>query len=463
MTSWRPDLSQLNGPRYLAIADALASEIRQGRLPAGTRLPTHRDLAWDLRVTVGTVSRAYGEAERRGLIAGEVGRGTFVRPAGAGATTLPMRSGPAPEGFVDLGVNYPMVGDEPCLFGEVLAELSASPTIGELLHYQPHAGRPSDREAAAAWIGRAGLDADPERIVITDGAQHAVATVLAALTQSGDTIAVECLTYPGMKALANLLNLRVVPLAMDEQGLLPEALLAAVRTQRIKVLYTIPTLQNPTAAVMPEERRREIARIAVEHDVALVEDDVYGFLLPSAPPPIAGFAPAQGFYITSASKSIAPGLRVGYVHAPPAALDRLCAAMRATTHMATPLMAEIVSRWIRDGTADRLVQAKRDGAVRRQALALRLLAGEDIRTHPLSFHLWMKLREPWRAEDFVAALRRRNVGLTPAAAFAVGRTTPPNAVRLCIGTPATDEALERALCSIRDLLTRVPESYLSVV
>jgi DNA-binding transcriptional MocR family regulator len=463
MTNWLPDLATLPGPRYLAIADALAADVREGRLAAGTRLPTHRDLAWHLHVTVGTVSRAYAEAERRGLIAGEVGRGTFVRPAGGGPLALPVRLRPEPAGFIDLGSNFPIVGEEPALFAKTLAALSSSNTLAELLHYQPHTGRQSDREAGAEWVRRTGLATDADRIVVTGGGQHAIASVLGALTQSGDTIAAECLTYPGLKALATLLNLRVVPIVMDEEGLLPDALAAAAKAQRIKALYTVPTLQNPTASVMPLDRRRAIARIAEENDIALVEDDVYGFLVAEAPLPIAAFAPAHGFYVTSASKSIAPGLRIGYVHAPEDKLEKLAAAMRATTHMATPLMAEIVSRWVRDGTADRLVAAKRDAAVRRQAMVRRLFAGAALRTHPFSFHVWLTLPETWRAEDFVAAARRRHVGLTPAVAFAVGRTPPPNAVRLCIGPPASDETLERALRLVTDLLAEVPEPYLSVV
>jgi DNA-binding transcriptional MocR family regulator len=462
VTSWLPDLAPRTGPRYLAIADALAADVREGRLAAGTRLPTHRDLAWHLHVTVGTVSRAYAEAERRGLIAGEVGRGTFVRPAGGGSA-LPVRLRPEPEGFIDLGSNYPIVGEEPALFAKTLAALSSSNSLGDLLHYQPHVGRPSDRAAGAEWVRRAGLDATAERVVVTGGGQHSIASVMGALTQSGDTIAAECLTYPGLKALATLLNLRVVPIAMDEEGLIPEALAAAAKTQRIKALYTVPTLQNPTAAVMPERRRRAIARIIEEHDIALVEDDVYGFLLAEAPPPIAAFAPRHGFYVTSASKSIAPGLRIGYVHAPEEKIEKLAAAMRATTHMATPLMAEIVSRWVRDGTADRLVQAKREGAVRRQAMAQRFFAGAEMKTHPSSFHLWLTLPEHWRAEELADTARRRNVGITPAIAFAVSRGAPPNAIRVCIGAPASDAELERALTLLAGLLAAPRVPYLSVV
>src|SRR5579871_1085830 len=190
MTNWQPDLENHRGPIYRAIADALASDIRVGRLPVGTRLPTHRDLAWSLKVTVGTVTRAYAEAERRGLISGEVGRGTYVRPTST-IPTMAMQAEPPGEDFVDLSVNRPQTGEEPALVAKGLRAIAESPELEALLQYQPHAGRAVDREAAAQWIAQSGLATRPEQLLVTQSGQHAVASVLSALTQPGDTVAVE--------------------------------------------------------------------------------------------------------------------------------------------------------------------------------------------------------------------------------------------------------------------------------
>jgi DNA-binding transcriptional MocR family regulator len=457
MTSWLPDLSRFAGPRYRAIAEALAADIREGRLTAGTRLPTHRDLAWRLHVTVGTVSRAYAEAERRGLIGGEVGRGTFVREPVSARVLSFVRPEPERADFIDFSFNYPIVGDEAPALAAVLARLAGSNDLDAFLHYSPSAGRPADRAAGAAWMARSGLETGAERVVLANGGQHALATVLSALTRAGDVIATECLTYPGMRALANLLDLRLVGLTMDEDGLLPDAFEAACRGGAIKALYTMPTLHNPTTAIMPEERRRAVAAIARRHGVAIVEDDVYGFLLDAQPVPIANLVPELGFFIGSTSKSMAPGLRIGYVHAPLAWIDRLAAAMRATTYMATPLMAEIASLWINDGVADALVAAKRRAATTRRRVVETALAGARFRSHPAAFHLLLSLPDAWHADDFAAEARRRGVGLTQAAAFAVGRGSAPNAVRLCFGTPASDTLLERGLRIVTDLLAEAPQ------
>jgi DNA-binding transcriptional MocR family regulator len=462
MTNWQPELSTHRGPIYRAIADALAADIRAGRLPVGTRLPTHRDLAWNLKVTVGTVTRAYAEAERRGLISGEVGRGTYVRPIGT-APEVTLRNAPQGPDFVDLGLNRPQTGEEPKLVAKGLREIAESPELEELLQYQPHAGREIDRTAGARWIERGGVAADPERVLVTQSGQNAVASVLSALTQPGDTVAVESLTYPGVRSAASLLSLRLAPVAMDEEGLLPESFAALCRSGTVKALYTLPSLHNPTATVLSEERRRAVAEIAETHGVALVEDDVYGFLLDKPPTPMAALAPERGFYITSTSKSLAPGLRIGYVQAPTEAMERVSAALRATIYMATPLMAALATRWIEDGTADRLVAEKRAEAAERQRLAREILAGARLTGHPAATHVLLWLPEGWRAEAFEAAARRAGVGVTAATAFWLGRTNPPNAVRLCLGTPLRRADMLRAVERIAALLTRPAETYLSVI
>jgi DNA-binding transcriptional MocR family regulator len=464
MTSWMPNLAGHKGPRYRAIADALTEDLRHGRIAAGARLPTHRDLAWKLRVTIGTVSRAYAEAERRGLIVGEVGRGTFVRQlANVTPSMLGDFLGEAHDhDFIDLTINRPGAAGEATAMAAALEQLAAAPDLPALLDYQLPAGRPEDRVAGAAFLDACGLATMPEQVVATAGGQHAMACVIGALTQPGDALAVEALTYPGLRALASLLHLRLVPIAMDEEGLVPEAFAAVCRAAPVRALYTMPSLHNPTTATMPEARREAVAELAQRHGVALIEDDVYGFLLDAPLPPLAHYAPEHGFYITSTSKSLMPALRVGYVHAPKAQVERLAAAVRATIYSAPPLMARIAARWIADGTAERLAKEKRAETRRRNRMARRILVDAELASDPAAAHLWLNLPEMWHAADFAAAARRRGVGIIPAAAFAVTRQ-PPNAVRICLGAQTTAERVERAVTRLAELLATPPERYLSVV
>ena len=463
MTNWLPDLTKFSGPRYRAIADAVAADIGSGSLPPGARLPTHRDLAWRLGVTIGTVSRAYAEVERRGLVAGEIGRGTYVRAAGSVAVPGLVWHEKPPPGFVDFSFNYAITGDEAGALAETVTRLAASPHFAEMLHYHASAGRAADRAAGAAWIARSGLKAVPERVIVTNSGQHALSVIFTALTRPGDAVAVESLTYPGMKALADLFGLRLVALAMDGEGLLPEAFEVACRAGPIKALYTMPTLHNPTTAVMPEARRRQIAEIAQRHAVPVVEDDCFGFLLEGPPAPIASFAPEHAFYLGSTAKSMAPGLRVGYVHAPPDAVDRLVRVMRATTYMASPLMAAVASSWIEEGIADRLVAAKRELQRQRGRMIAALPWSDKAETHPAAMHRFLTLPERWRVDDFVSEARRRGVGLIPGSVFAVNRNAAPNAVRLCFAAPSSTELLERGLRILVEMLAGAPAADLSVV
>jgi len=463
MTMWTPDLSRQEGPRYTAIVEAIAEDIEHGRLKPGDQMPTHRELATQLGVTTGTITRAYAEAARRGLLVGETGRGTFVK----GDLLDFDLSAVEDEALIDLSSNNPppSAGD---LLGQALAktlsDLSARRGLSALLTYGPAAaGFERHRAAGAEWMARSGLKARPGQVLVCNGALHAMTVVFATLCRPGDTVFTESLTYPGMKNLANLLNLRLQGLPTDGEGIVPEAFAEACRGGAARVLYTIPTVQNPLGTVMTEGRRREVSAVAAEHDVAIVEDDVHSFMLPSPPPPLSRFAPENSYYILSTSKSMGGGMRVGYLAAPERMVEPLSTSLRATVWMAAPLMAEIVSEWIRDGTADRLVEQKRAEAAARQELAARALRGFEFDAHPLSFHLWLHLPEPWRSNEFAAQLKRRGVLVSPSEAFVPGREEAPHAVRICLGTPRTRERLEDALAVVRGVLQETPDPCLSVI
>ncbi len=463
MTMWTPDLSRHEGPRYTAIVEAIAEDIEHGRLKPGARMPTHRELAGSLGVTTGTVTRAYAEATRRGLLVGETGRGTFVK----GDLSDFDPSAAEDEALIDLSSNNPppSAGD---LLGQslskTLSELSARRGLSALLTYgPPAAGAERHRAAGAEWVARSGLKVKAGQVLVCNGALHAMTVVFSTLCRPGDTVFTESLTYPGMKNLANLLNLRLQGLPVDDEGLVPEAFEEACRRGAARVLYTIPTVQNPLGTLMSERRRREIAAVARAHEVAIVEDDVHSFMLPKPPPPLSSYAPENSYFIMSTSKSMSGGMRVGYLAAPERMVEPLSTSLRATVWMAAPLMAEIVSEWIKDGTADRLVEQRRVEAAARQELAARALEGFRFDAHPLSFHLWLHLPEPWRSNEFAAKLKRRGVLVSPSESFVPGREEAPHAVRVCLGTPRTRERLEGALAVVRGVLRETPDPCLSVI
>jgi DNA-binding transcriptional MocR family regulator len=461
---WTPKPLPRDLPRYLALADRIAEDVASGRLPPGTRLPPQRDLADRLGIDFTTVSRGYAEARRRGLIVGHVGRGTFVRPRREGEPAAADRMADRDE-TVDMSLNLPpgvAVEEAGRALADTLGALRAGGGLSALLDYQPHAGRPADRAAGAEWVARRlGVAVAPERIIVCAGAQHALTVCLLSLANPGDTVATEALTYPGFRALADQLHLRVEGLEIDEHGIRPRALRELCRRRNVRALYCTPTLHNPTTAVMPLERRLKLARVAREVGVAILEDDVYGPLAADAPPPLSSLLPSQSYFIASLSKAVASGLRIAYLLAPDVrSADRLAAAVRATTWMAAPLTAEIASRWIMDGTAERVREAVRTEVRSRQRLARSILAGQRIRTHPEGFHLWLELPAGWSSAELVMQARRAGVTITPADAFAVGTTPPPAAVRLSLGAARTMQALERALRAVAGLLEGAPRTGL---
>jgi DNA-binding transcriptional MocR family regulator len=453
---WRPSLSNRTNreqPLYLAIANAIAEDISSGRLADGERLPPQRDLADELKVALTTVTRAYTEAERRGLVSGEVGRGTFVRRM----ETFGLRREVPEPSTLDLTVNnlppYPLSRE----LMESLSKNLVSAGPSAVVEYLPHQGHPRHRNAAAKLLRSLGVFASPDNLLVTAGAQHAMAVAFSAITNPGDTVLTGEVTYSGMKSLANFLHLRLRGLVMDEEGIRPDALEAALTTTEAKALYCMPTLDNPTSAVMSEERRKKIAAVAEAFGLAVVEDDSYGYLLPRQKP-LRSFVkdPSRFYYLAGTSKSLAPGLRIGFLLSPPQMVDRLTASLSATTIMAPPPMAEVVSRWIEDGTAERVMEWKRTEIRARQKLAASIFGGLEYRAHPASPHVWLYVPEPWSVRDFVAQARTRGILVSPAEDFIAARSTTAHAVRICLGPVSERSRLESALSTLAEILKRSP-------
>ena len=448
MAIWRPTLDPDSPNRATAIADAIAADVASGRLAAGDRLPPQRILAWALGLSPNTVMRAYDEARRRGLVAGEVGRGTYVR---AQAPALP-RGGLTPlsrsqDGPVDFSRNLPFTGAAAGELAVTLTELGKEPGLADFLDRGAERVRAPQLAAAAAYLGRVGLDVPPSNIALTNGGQQGVFSALMALSRPGDALVVEALTYQPVMAMALHLGLRLVPAAMDDEGVLPDALDAAVRRSGARLAYLMPTLHTPTTATLGPDRRREIATIAERHTLTIVEDDVFGFLPRERPQPIAALAPARTVFVMSVSKSMAPGLRVGYVAAPGPLLSAIEAAIAVSSWMPPPLMAEIARRWIVDGTCARLNAAQQAHAARRQVMARRLLGNRPYRADPDGLHLWLPLPPEWPASAFVAAAQEAGVKVNAGDLFAAG-TDKPQAVRLCLSHEADDRRVEVGLAIV---------------
>jgi len=418
--------------RYKQFVDALAADIRSGRLAPGTRLPTHRELARREGLALVTATRVYAELAAMGLVSGETGRGTFVResalPAGQGIDQQA-----AGAGVVDLNFNHPALPGQAELLRGALRQLAAAGDLEALLRYQPHGGRAHERAIVARHLARHGLAVPPQQVLLVSGAQHGLAIVAMALLQAGDVVAVDALTYPGFKVLAAAHRLELAPVPAAGAGPDLDALEQLCARRRVRAIYAMPTLHNPLGWVMSAGRRRQLVALARRHGVLLIEDAAYAFLAEDAPPPLAALAPECTVYVSGLSKSVATGLRVGFVAAPPDSVPRLERAIRATTWNTPGVMTAIACGWMQDGTVARLETEKRHDARARQAIATRALAGVQCIRHPSSYFAWLPLPEEVRADAVAAALLRQGISVSTAAPFAASAQVP-HALRLALGS-----------------------------
>ncbi|MGY8684039.1 PLP-dependent aminotransferase family protein [Bradyrhizobium sp. UFLA05-153] len=451
MQKWHPHLRAGNAPLFLRLLEAVERDIAAGVLAAGTRLPTQRDLAEDIGLSVGTVIKAYAEGQRRGLLVGHVGRGTFVASQ--------RQSSAAGGKVVDLSLNIP----GPSLLPKVLAESSSTfPTadISDYVGYLSHSGVSEHREQLANLFREAGFDANPNNLVITNGAQHGISLTLSSICQPGDKVFVEAGTYHGMKSFAHFAKLELIGLPMDGEGLLPGPFDKAAASGTARVLFAIPTIQSPTARIMSAARRREIVRIARKRDILIIEDDAYGFL-DEASEPLASLAPERTFYVNTLSKCLAPGLRIGMLVVPEPYLAQIHQAMRATCWMASPISSFIVSEWIRTGTAARVKQSLVQEAKKRVKLASQILRPHIRPDHPASFHVWLDLPSD-TAQQVAARSLQRGVITTPPSALLV-EPSLISGLRISIGVPENIEDLEWALRQVAAALEVGNEASMSII
>jgi len=435
--------------RYREIVEELAAAIRNGQLTSGTRLPTHRALSQQRHISLVTASRVYAELESMGLVSGELGRGTFVRdialPPGLGIDQNALD----PD-TVDLNFNYPSLDNQGELLRSALRQIASQGDIESLLRYQPHAGRFSDREIFARYLATKGFTPSPDNLLIVNGAQHGLAITAMALLKPGSLVAVDALTYPGFKILASTLHLELVAIPVLAGGPDLIALNKLCKSRPVRAIYCMPTLHNPLGWVLSHAQRKELAAIARQYDLLVIEDAAYAYLASRPPPPVAAFAPERTLFVTGFSKNVATGLRVGAVVCPApyrAALERT---IRATAWNTPSLITQLVSEWIQDGTVSRLERLKRRDARQRQRIARTQLAPLNIIGHPAAYFLWLPLSEEIRAEQVASQLLKVNISVSTAEPFSTTSHTP-QAIRLALGSVSQD-ALLPALTQVREVI-----------
>jgi len=449
MQDWTPQIEPGSGPKYLAIAGALSNDIASGKVRRGARLPSQRLLAARLGIDLTTVTRAYREAQRQGLIEGDGRRGSFVRKSPNQSASFDLsadRSG---------GMNTPPEGVAGKLPSEFIraAENVLARDCGAPFHYQVSTGMARARQAGEEILRSRNIPFGNENLLVTAGGQHALHAIFSAELKRGDVLAVGRYVYPGILSLARRFGIQLRVVEGDDEGMLPEALDAACQRSAVRAVYLVPSNDNPTTVTMGAARREALAGVVTSHKVSIIEDDAYGLLATRPATPFAAFVPDLTWHIASVSKLITPGLRVAWMRVPDAASAwRLGADLHETTIMASPLNAAVVAEWVETGVFFDLIDDVRNEARSRQAIARACLPQGSFAAHEDGYHLWLELGDDAIPSQISDALRQQGVSATAGEAFAADRSQNHRALRVSIGGSMSQDQLRRGLSLLAAVL-----------
>lgn len=450
--AWASETGDRDGTKYEAVVNAISSGIASGTLQYGQRLPPQRELAKHFDVTIATITKAIAEAAHRGLVVARPGSGTFVSAPAASEPGPVPGSGPDPDrSRIDLSLNTPPVSVVADVLHQAMQNFIGTMRGEDLFGYQALPGSARNRRAGAHWIGQRGVEVSPERVLLTEGAHEGLLVSLLAFTEPGDVVVCEALNYTGLRRIGQMLRLKLIGIGVDSEGLDVEELATAVRQHDVKAIVCTPATHNPTTAMLSDRRRARLVAIARQAEVPIIEDDIYGALNNDMGPPLATSWPDGVILVTSLSKSVAPGLRAGYVVAP----ERWFARLRDTLFMlawtGSSQQAAFATHLIETGAAGACVAVHLDEAERRMAVARQTIGSYLLTGELVSYHVWVETGN-LGSSNVASELYQRGVLVSPAPHFLVGQATPPNAIRLSLGNVADRAMLARSLEAVREIL-----------
>jgi DNA-binding transcriptional MocR family regulator len=471
VTNWIPDINSRQGPLYVRIADCAEADIKTGRLPAEAKLPPQRDLAYDLGVTIGTITRAYALLRERGLVSGEVGRGTYVQPglaANENRTTDPIsvnfggtRLMSPPPGKLRFDTTAATDVGQAETIGKLMTEIATTHS-GEMASYTRVLSE-EWQEAGRRWLSTPTWAPDPSTIVPHLGVHAAITAIIAAVSAPGDRIVSEPLTYAQITRSAVLAGRQVVLSASDADGMIPEDFERVCAREHPKAAFIISSGQNPTLSAIPEGRRREIADIARRHNVWLIEDYIYGGMIRDDIPLLAEIAPERTFHVNGLSKAVAAGVRGAWVACPAHFSQRVRVTQKLLTGGLPFVLAELASRLVLSGAAEQIRTKILAEITVREASARRIFAGCDFRSHPHMPFLWLKLPEPWLSGTFKQAAFNEGVLVDDEDEFKAGRGDRTyHRVRIAFSEGVNRGAIEEGMATLRRLLDDGPSAYVGV-
>ncbi len=447
--SWKPDLSNIRGPKYIALAELLEDDIKSGKLKAGTKLPPQRELADFLDLNLSTISKVYKLCEQKGLLSASVGNGTYVSSDADAETVL--LCGKEDSHIIEMGAIVPFVTSN-LKVRQYTESLMKKPDALNLFSYGIPEGTKRQRKAGVTWLQKSGFYTDIEHIVPAAGGQNALTAALGAFFESGDKIGTEPMTYPGVKTAAKLFGIHLLPVRSYNNEMTEEGIRYALQNENIKGLYVIPDYQNPTAHIMSLETRKMIARVADEENLLVIEDGINNLLEKDPMPPIASFAPEQVVYISSLSKTVSPGLRTAFIHVPDNFHEKLVTALYSMNISISPLLATVSAALIEDGAADEIIAERKKGIMERNLIVNRILDGFVMSSELTAPLRYIQLPQYFTGKSFEICAKQAGVEVYGAERFSVGNKVPEKTVRISVTTPPSVEVLTDGVERLRKLL-----------
>lgn len=451
---WKPSLAGETMPLYKALARLLEEDIKKGALKPGDMLPPQRELADYLDINVSTISRAFKLCEQRGLISATVGKGTYI--SSDVHVNSRILTAAKTSGFIEMGPTYPSYRQNMAVIEFVKSMLDQS-NAADFLRYASPCGSLSQKAAGVKWVKKANLNTTEEHLILSYGGQNALAAILAALFQPGDRIGTDLCIYSGMKTLAKMLGIQLVPIQQENNAMSPAALHNYCKNKELKGVYLIPDYQNPTTHSMSLHTRKEIASIAKEYNIIVIEDAINSLLRENPSIPIAMLASDQTVYVSSTSKALCAGLRIGFIVSPSVYKSALELALYNLNLVISPFTAEIICQLIESSMADEIIKDRKAMIVSRNRLTDAILGAYQLLGDAYCYFRWLLLPEGWTGKTFELCAKNAGVQVYCAERFAVGNSLVPNAVRIAITAPEDLAELETGLYILQSILKQADD------
>ena len=447
--TWKPSLINIKGPLYKALAEMLEADIYSGILQPGDLLPPQRELADYLDVNLSTISKAFKLCSQKGLISASVGKGTYVSTdVHINATLLDPKE---TKGLIELGAIHPSYEQNHYIAQAIKKLLENDPTLS-CLKYTTPSGNLQIKKCGVSWLKRTHLEVNSEHILVSNGAQNALCAILSSLFAPGDRIGTDPVIFAGIKTLAKMLGIQLVPIPFENNEMSPSELIQYCKTENLNGIYVIPDFQNPTTHTMSLATRTAIADIARDYQLIIIEDAINSLYSPTILPPIASLLPEQTIYISSLSKAINPALRLAFIYSPSAYYEVLDHALYNINLMASPLNTGICCHLLNSPVVDTIISERQTAIVRCNQIADELLGSFTLFGNCYAPFRLLCLPEGWTGKNFETAAKKAGVQVYCIERFAIGNTKAIPAVRLALSAPTSETELTYGLSILRELL-----------